>query len=79
VSIPRSAAGVLSEHVVLEVGSIDRMYLKVMQPRLQAENGIAWFFRHHRREAFATAKVMAEMSRPFWEARKRNKPNSSGP
>ncbi len=27
--------------------------------------GIAWFFRKHRGEAFATARVMAGMTRPF--------------
>jgi len=49
----------------LTVESIDRMYLNVIQHRLQAEAGIAWFFRQHWGEAFATAKVMAEMTRPF--------------
>jgi len=64
-SIPRTVADVLDKHVVLTVESIDRMYLNVIQPRLQAEKGIAYFFRAHRGEAFATAKVMAEMTRPF--------------
>jgi hypothetical protein len=64
-SIPATVADVLQKHVVLTVESIDRMFLKVMQPRLQVEKGIAYFFRSHRGEAFATAKVMAEMTRPF--------------
>lgn len=64
-SIPATVADVLQRHVVLTVESIDRMFLKVMQPRLQVEKGIAYFFRSHRGEAFATAKVMAEMTRPF--------------
>jgi hypothetical protein len=63
--LPATVADVLQKHVVLTVESIDRMYLKVMQPRLQVEKGIAYFFRSHRGEAFATAKVMAEMTRPF--------------
>ena len=64
-SVTTTAADVLQNHVTLTVEAIDRMYLNVIQFRLQAENGIAWFFRQHRGEAFATAKVMAEMTRPF--------------
>jgi len=61
-SLPATVADVLHKHVVLTVESLDRMYLKIMQPRLQVEKGIAYFFRYHRGEAFATAKVMAEMT-----------------
>ena len=35
-SIPRSVAEVLREHVVLEVEAIDRMYLNVYVPHLQS-------------------------------------------
>jgi hypothetical protein len=55
----------IDSHTTLEVESLDRIYLKVIQMRLQNMGGIAWFFRKHRGEAFATAKVMAEMTRPF--------------
>ena len=34
-TLPRTAADVLSGHVVFEIESIDRMYLNVWQPRLQ--------------------------------------------
>ena len=64
-SLPKTAAEVLKNHIELEVESLDRIYLNIIQWRLQAENGIAWFFRYHRGEAFATAKVMAEMTKPF--------------
>jgi hypothetical protein len=64
-SLPATVADVLQKHVRLTVESVDRMYLKIMQSRLQVEKGIAYFFRYHRGEAFATAKVMAEMTRPF--------------
>lgn len=64
-SIPTTVAAVLQQHVVLTLECLDRVYFNVIQQRLQAENGIAWFFRHHRGEAFATAKVMAAMTRPF--------------
>jgi|GEM_PF-2112394 len=55
----------VDSHTTLEVESLDRIYLKVIQMRLQNMGGIAWFFRKHRGEAFATAKVMAELTRPI--------------
>jgi hypothetical protein len=64
-SLPSSVADVIEKHVVFETESIDRMYLNVYQPGLQIEPGAAMFFRHHRREAFATAFVMARMTRAF--------------
>jgi hypothetical protein len=36
-SIPRSVANVLEQHVTLQVEGIDRLYLNVYQPKLQAE------------------------------------------
>src|SRR5690242_9917224 len=47
-TLPRSAADVLSGHVVFEVESIDRMDLNVWQPRLQHGAGAAAFFTSHR-------------------------------
>ena len=44
-SIPRSVADVIHGHVTLEVEGIDRMYLNVYQPKLQAEKQAACFFR----------------------------------
>jgi len=38
-SIPRSVAKILNEHVTLELEGIDRMYLNVYVPRLQREAG----------------------------------------
>jgi DNA-binding MarR family transcriptional regulator len=64
-SLPKSVADVIAEHVVFETESIDRMYLNVYQPSLQIEPGAAVFFRRHRGEAFATAYVMAKMTRAF--------------
>ncbi|MEO3859832.1 hypothetical protein [Acrocarpospora sp. B8E8] len=34
-TLPRTVADVLTEHVVLEIESIDRMFLNVYQPLLQ--------------------------------------------
>ena len=64
-SLPRSVADVIQQHVTLTVECLDRLYLNVIQSRLQVERGIAFFFRQHRGEQFATAKTMAEVTRPF--------------
>src|SRR5690242_11703264 len=64
-SLPRTVAEVLSEHVTLEAEGIDRMYLNVYQPRLQADRGVAAFFRFHRGEPFASSALMDPMSESF--------------
>jgi hypothetical protein len=40
-SLPRSVAEILREHVTLEIEGIDRMYLNVYVPQLQREGGVA--------------------------------------
>ena len=47
-TLPRTAAQVLSGHVTLEIRCIDRMLLTFRQPRLQYGKGIHGFFCHHR-------------------------------
>jgi hypothetical protein len=64
-SLPRSVADVLSQHVTLEVEGIDRMYLNVYQPRLQTDRGVAAFFRFHRGETFASSALMDPISKTF--------------
>ena len=64
-SLPRSVAEVLKNHVTLEVEGIDRMYLNVYQPRLQTDSGVASFFRFHRGEPFASSALMNPMSKSF--------------
>src|SRR5215469_11849222 len=64
-SLPRTVAEVLREHVTLEVEGIDRMYLNVYQPRLQTDRGVAAFFRCHRGHTFASSVLMDPMSRAF--------------
>ena len=44
-SLPRSVADVLGQHVTLQVESIDRMYLNFDQPRLQYDRSVVNFFR----------------------------------
>jgi len=64
-SLPRTVAEVLDEHVTLEVEGIDRMYLNVYQPWLQTDRGVAAFFRFHRGETFASSALMNPMSKSF--------------
>lgn len=66
-SIPRSVAEIMREHVALEIESIDRMYLNVYVPQLQREAGVASFFRFHRGHAFASSVLMDPISKAFVE------------
>ena len=70
-SIPRSVAEVLREHVTLEIEAIDRMYLNVYVPQLQRESGVAGFFRYHRGHPFASSVLMDPISKGFVEAMER--------
>ncbi len=64
-SLPRSVADVLRNHVTLEVESIDRMYLNVYQPKLQSEKQAACFFRFHRGQPVASSSLMGQMTDAF--------------
>src|SRR5258708_18330983 len=64
-SIPRSVAEVIRQHVTLEVEGIDRMYLNVYQPKLQTEKGAACFFRFHRKQPVASSSLMGVMTKAF--------------
>ena len=44
-TVARTVADVLTEHVVFEVECIDRMYLNVYQPKLQYATGIIGYLR----------------------------------
>ena len=61
--IAQSVAGVLRDHVTLEVEGIDRMYLNVYVPVLQFAYGVVRFFREHRQQPWAWSALMAPMSR----------------
>ena len=64
-SLPRSVAEILREHVTLEVEGIDRMYLNVYVPGLQYESGVAAFFRRHRGHPWASSALMEPISTAF--------------
>jgi hypothetical protein len=65
VTIPRSVADVIQNHVTLEVEGIDRMYLNVYQPKLQTEKAAACFFRFHRKQPVASSSLMGVMTNAF--------------
>src|SRR5215210_1101332 len=64
-SVPRSVAEVIQNHVTLEVEGIDRMYLNVYQPKLQTEKQAACFFRYHRKQPVASSSLMGVMTNAF--------------
>jgi len=67
-SVPRSVAEILRQHVTLELESIDRMYLNVYVPQLQRERGVVAFFRYHRGHPFASSALMEPISQAFIRA-----------
>ena len=64
-SLPRSVADILREHVTLEVQGIDRMYVNAYVPGLQYESEVAAFFRRHRGQPFASSALMDPISKAF--------------
>src|SRR3954453_17536769 len=62
-SVSRSVAEVLADHVTLEVEGIDRMYLNVYIPGLQREQGVASFFRFHRGYPFVSSALLDPISK----------------
>jgi len=64
-TVARSAGDVLSDHTVLEIESIDRMYLNVWVPRLTYGAGVQGFFVGHRGHHFASTALMDPMTKAF--------------
>jgi hypothetical protein len=64
-TLPRTAAEVLSGHVTLEVRCIDRVLLTLRQPRLQYGQGIHGFFCQHRGNQFVSSTLMHPMTERF--------------
>ena len=62
--IPQSVA-VSQPSVKLSVEGIDRMYLNVLCPGSQNEQGIVQFFRGHRGQPLRSAALMSPISRSF--------------
>ncbi len=64
-SMPRSVAEVVRQHVTLEVEGIDRMYLNVYVPARQRAGGVATFFRFHLGHQFASSALMDLITKDF--------------
>src|SRR5260370_36086275 len=64
-TLPRSVADVLSDHVVFELESIDRLYCNLYVPQLQRAEGIVGFIRGHLGQPVAPTAAIAPMSRDF--------------
>jgi hypothetical protein len=64
-TLPRTVADVLSEHVVFEIECIDRMYLNVFVPQLQRTGQVVGFLMRHRGFPIASTALVAPMSKQF--------------
>jgi len=64
-TLPRSVADVLAEHVTMELECIDRMYLNLYQPKLMWPGGVVGFFKGHRQMPFASSALMDPISKEF--------------
>ena len=65
-TLPRSAAEVLSRHVVFELECIDRLYCNLYVPKLQRELGVASFIREHLGKPVASTAVLAPRTEAFY-------------
>jgi len=64
-TLPRSVADVLSEHVVFEVECIDRMYLNVYVPQLQYATGLVSYIHRHLGMPVASTVALAPVTEGF--------------
>jgi hypothetical protein len=64
-TVARSAGDVLSDHVVFEIESIDRMYCNVWVPGLAFGGGVQGFFVGHRGHHYASTALMDPMTKAF--------------
>jgi hypothetical protein len=64
-TVARSVADVLDDHVRFEVECIDRIYLNVWVPRLAYGGGVAGFFVGHRGHVYASTALMDPMAKAF--------------
>ena len=64
----QTAAEVLRRHVLLELEGIDRMYLNVYVPVLQAVEGVLKFIRIHRGHPVASTAMVEPITRRFVES-----------
>ena len=63
-TVARTVADVLAEHVTFEVECIDRMFLNVYQPRLQHAGGIVGYVHRHLGLPIASTAPLARIQQP---------------
>ena len=64
-TLPRTAADVLSRHVVFEIESIDRLYLNLYVPELQRVGQVVGFLTRHLGFDIASTALVAPRSEAF--------------
>ncbi|TAJ20381.1 MAG: hypothetical protein EPO65_03930 [Dehalococcoidia bacterium] len=64
-TVARSAADVLREHVTFELECIDRMYLNAYVPFLQTPQGVAWLLREQLGHRFPSTALLAPITESF--------------
>jgi len=65
-TLPRSAADVLSGHVLFELECIDRIYCNLYVPKLQRDLGVVGFIREHLGKPVASTAVLADRTEAFY-------------
>ena len=65
-TLPRSAADVINDHVVFELESIDRAYCNLYVPKLQRELGVVGFIREHLGMPVASTAALADKTQAFY-------------
>ena len=64
-TLPRTVAEVLADHVTFEIECIDRMYCNVYVPQLQRTGQVVGFLMRHRGYPIASTALVAPMSKRF--------------
>jgi hypothetical protein len=67
-TLPRSVADVLAEHVSFEVECIDRMYLNVYVPQLPYATGLVSYIHRHLGMPVASTAALAPITGAFTKA-----------
>jgi hypothetical protein len=64
-SVPRTVAEVIQQHLTLELESVDRMYLNVYQPQLQTPRAVFHFLREHYGQGAVSSRCMGTITTQF--------------
>ena len=64
-SLPRTIAEIIDDHVILELESLDRVFLNVYQPALQTPRAVFLFLREHYGQGAVSSHQMKEIPEGF--------------